>query len=231
VAAGASITVMRTLAAILAVAIAAGCGGATTTGDRPAAGRDRALPDVARVVCDGETTRLAAHVVRPRTDGVYFVVRNTSREWLSFSHPDGGDNAPPGRSRHVLLLPPGSARIGCMSDADWASDAPDESGLARLRIEDPEGMWRGPVGFDCRTWASGIADYAPGGRGVPTRRLRADARRELRPRRGEHMDMFGYLARDERTFTIIRDDGRARSVTYSRDGRGWLPTGTLTCDP
>jgi hypothetical protein len=231
VGAGASITVVRTLAAVLAVAIVAGCGGATVTGDRPAAGRDRALPDVARVVCDGETPRLAAPVVRPRTDGVYVVVRNTSGEWLSFSHPDGGDNAPPGTSRHVPLLPPGSARIGCMSDADWALDPPDESGLGRLRIEDPEGMWRGAVEFDCTTWASGIADYAPGGRGVPTRRLRADARRELRPRRGQHVEMLGYLARDERTVTIIRDGVSVRSVTYSRDARGWLPTETLTCDP
>jgi hypothetical protein len=154
-------TSARAVLIVVAVAILPSCAGGPSpsdTGDIP-----KDVPDIARIVCTQEGTRVETATIRPRLDGVHVLIDNQLGFDTGFStrYENGageGDNAPTGGSEHVLAAPPGTLEIGCYGDPDEASD------LEAILVVDPTGIYRSTE-LDCDATVQGISDYAEGATG------------------------------------------------------------------
>ncbi len=215
------LTLLLAAAAVVAAASACGQSPAKTA---PAAAD---VPDQVRLVCNRDGSRLLTPVARPQRDGLHLLLVNRGPA-AALSVGDAGENAPHGRSRHVLVLPPGRVRVGCLSDRDLATDPPDRSGLVALTVSDPRGVWI-PDHLSCRRASIGISDHVAGARGL-RRGLAADARRALGARPGDRVGPAGYPAARVRELRLVRDGRVLGTVTYAPDGHGgWLRDSVTRC--
>jgi hypothetical protein len=195
---------------------------AACASESPPAG-DNSLPLVASldVRCDGATTDIGSQSVQARTDGVHFVVHNTSESTLLIGWNGGGDGADPGDSRFVFPILPGEGRIRCQRTSE---DPGAPGGWATFQVRPPEG-WVSPT-IDCPdATANGVIDYVAGARGVsdPLADVKDDAN-------GGEVQFAGYRTDDTVTVVATLDGVPIGVYDYVSDGHdGWLRSTTTAC--
>jgi len=218
---------MRALAAILlTLTVAAGCGAAKVGTSSPSQPASSPQPPAAEVVltCDGTGNSLSAPAIAAQPDGIHVQVDNTSGAKLSLTVQNGGTDAPPGTSHHVFEIPPGTTKIGCMTDADWNQDPPDMSGLVPLTVADPDGVYA-PVDWACDGMSSGISDYGADARGVPRSELETAARKALSDvmQDSDTLQPAGYQDTLAPSYQLVRDGHTVARVQFESDMHGgWL---------
>jgi hypothetical protein len=201
---------------------------------RQPAGPTASIPEVARVACDADGTRVLTDQVRPQADGVHVVVDNRLGEDAGFAWDDGGDNAPVGEHELVFTEAPGTAHVGCRRNEDNGGDS---RGFVSLQIVDPDSVYR--HGIACApvpseedaTSSSSNIDYVRGTRGSADDPVAA-ARIDLDwLRSGDELSIRGYpQAGFEREVEVDRDGHALAFAQYEDDGHGgWLLAGVTTC--
>jgi hypothetical protein len=221
---------MRTLLAVVGVALAvAGCGEAQS--EPPATGASAPaapIPEVAVVACTADGTTLLTPDVRPQPDGIHVELRQRGGDPATLSTDQGGGWKP--GEDIVLTDPPGNVRMGCMTDADWNADPPDQSGWVTLHVDDADHLWVDDrtVGDTC----SGSAiDYGEEARGVSHGELPAAARKAFADvAAGDTVEPAGYPRQQPIEYRLVHD-GQVRAVAhYFDDGHGgWLLDGVDDC--
>jgi hypothetical protein len=186
------------------------------------------LPDVAVVACTADGTRLLTPYVRPQPDGIHVELRQRSGVPATLSTDQGGGWKP--GEDIVLTAPPGGVRMGCMTDADWNADPPDDSGWVTLDVRDPDHLWVDDrtVGDTC----SGSAiDYGSEARGVSPDDLPADARKAFKGvEPGDVVGPAGYPRQQPIEYRLVHDGAVRALAHYSDDGHGgWLLSGVNDC--
>ena len=147
------------LAAASAIAITGGALLLTADRTRPPQLSFSSVPDVARVVCDEDGTRVLTPIVRPQPDGVYLTVLNRAdarqiqlhhiRHTESEHGSAVGEQLQPGLNSRTQgwSIEPGELVVACLPtghDAFW--EVPN----ATLTVVDPEGLWV-PTEVECFT--------------------------------------------------------------------------------
>ncbi len=217
---------MRLLpACVIAALLASGCGpgAANTPPER------RALPDVARIVCTADGTRLLTPAVRPRPDGVHVILSQHGGAPATLDTDQAG-GWKPGPKPFVLTLPPGDARLGCMTMADWNVDPPRHRAWVTLRVVDQDDQWVDdqPAGGTC---SQSSIDYAPTAAGDPKSHLGRDARRAMEATSGDVVERAGYPRQEPIEYRLVRDGKVVALARYASTGHGrWLLDGVQKCD-
>jgi hypothetical protein len=214
-------------------ALAAGCGAAKVGSSTPSQPASSPPPPPAAVVltCDGTGNSLSAPAIAAQPDGIHVQVDNTSGGQLSLTVENGGTDAPPGTSHHVFEIPPGTSKIGCMSDADWNQDPPEMSGLVPLRVADPDGVYA-TLSWTCNERSSGISDYAGAARGVPRSELEKATREALSDviQDSDAVEPAGYPDSIGPSYQLVRDGHTIARVQFEPDLHGgWLTEQVDTC--
>ncbi len=213
-------------ACVIAAALASGCGpGAANTPPRDSP----ALPNVARIVCTAAGTRLLTPAVRPQPDGVHVMLSQSGGPPATLESGQGG-GAKPGPKPLVLILPPGSANLGCMTMADWNADPPRHRGWVTLRVVDQDEHWVDdhPAGGTC---SQSFIDYAPTAAGDPKSQLGRDARSALEATPGDVVERAGYPRQQPIEYRLVRDARVVALARYASTGHGrWLLEGVQKCD-
>jgi hypothetical protein len=228
---------MKSVALLAAVAILglSACGSGreedSVPADRGVAAKG--LPDVARLVCKENGTRVKPTTVKPQPDGVHLEVVNRVDERMRVNVGDKTDgtlyqglDAPLGASEEVLDVRPGSIWLACRGPlADPAAQP------AVLEVVDADNVWLEGTGTvpDCETSVSGISDYMLDTPGYPTpaeavRHQFADA---FEP--GDVLEQLGYPEASPATLALVRDGVTAWGVTVTDSGRGWLVESDSRC--
>ncbi len=226
---------VRCSAAVLAMLLLVACG--RFTGSEPVAGPTTVAPtpgdseSVAELVCEVGGARLLSSIVEVHTDGVHVVIDNRSGRNLGFAYEGayltgGGGGADRGKTRLVLDLPPGPAKLRCVGpgqDAGWET----------LQVVDPGGTWTSRE-LDCRTPRYG-GDYAVAPKSDP-REPMVVARDYLDPRPEDEVVPAGYPEAETRTFVLVRDGRRiARvdlldaSLAGGEAAGGWIKENLVSC--
>jgi hypothetical protein len=194
---------------------------------RPAGSTERAehgvaLPDVGRVVCEPNGTRLETQSVKPQPDGVHLEIVNATGKDHSISvlDPQGGgmgESAPVGTSRLVVDLGPGTLEVTC---ADPLADVEQGS---MLEVVDEDGLWISMI-LDCTVGFSGTSDYTPDARGDadPLTAARKGLKGYMQP--GDVVEPAGYPAAETPLYRLVRVSKVLATVDLQDDGAGgWLP--------
>ncbi len=213
------------LACAIAAVIASGCGQAATNMPSERA----ALPDVARIVCTAEGTRLLTPAVRPQPDGVHVMLSQTGGAPATLETDQGGGDKP-GPKPLVLILPPGRAHLGCMTMADWNVDPPRHRGWVTLQVVDQDKQWvdDNTVGGTC---SQSSIDYAPTAAGDPESQLGRVARRALGAGAGDEVERAGYPRQRPIEYRLVRDGSVVALARFASTGHGrWLLEGVQKCD-
>jgi hypothetical protein len=215
---------------VLALALALGlsaCGAAeegspvaATTGESEPA----ATPDVARVVCDEDGTRLETPSVKPQGDGIHVeVVNNTSGERsFSVTSVDGGAGmglgAPPGTSTQIVDLGPGPLTVSC------TDPAVEVEGGEALEVVDEDGIWVSTT-LGCPEQFSQVLDYMAGAKGETSDPIEA-ARKAVEGYGLEADDVFeraGYPDAETARVRLVRNGENLAVIDLMDDGTGkWL---------
>jgi hypothetical protein len=221
---------MRVLLAMLVIGLAvAGCGEARAEPPATApSSPSGSLPDVAVVDCTADGTTLATPSVRPQPDGIHVELRHQSGDPATLSTDQGGGWKP--GDDIVLTAPPGDVRMGCMTDADWNADPPDQRGWVALHVDDPDHVWVDDRTVGDRCSGSAI-DYGAEARGVPLAELPASAHKafhDVQP--DDVVGPAGYPRQQPVEYRLVHD-GEVRAVArYFDDGHGgWLLEGVDDC--
>lgn len=202
--------------------------------NEPSEERETGLPEVARLVCEEDGTRLLTERVRPLQDGDYFELDNRTGRDLGFDYPGGGENADAGNTELVLALPPGSANVRCAGEH---LDPPYRSDFVAVEVVDEEGLWVAPE-LDCERAVTGTDGLAPGAEGEEGNPVDL-ARRHFADRlmEGDVVEAAGYPEAEERIVRVVRDGGTVATVTYvnsefatGEPGGGWFVGETTTCE-
>jgi hypothetical protein len=196
-----------------------------------------AVPETARVSCDGETTTVAVPQVRPQRDGIHVRFANEAGRPLDYSilSPRAGGpggEVPSEGVEVVVALPPGRLTVACFdpeSDVD-PSDVPRES----LEVVDVVGLWT-PSFLDssCKSTVSTHSDYgadASGELGAPAEIARAflEERGVLRP--DDTVEAAGYPEQEEAVVRLARGAETVAVVELAGDGEGgWLVSTVTSC--
>jgi hypothetical protein len=216
------------LAMLLALVFVSGCISGTAAPGSPKNGPAKtAIPDVARLVCGEDGSRLSAPKVRPRADGIHLVVENRLGVDSGFAveNREGGmgSNAPRGKSGHVLTLPPGELRVGCNYPPDKLNES--EPDYQDLKVVDPEEVYI-PVALECRVAGSAQPDYLPDARGkkgnvVELAREEAQIKDNLKP--GDEVERAGYPESREPVVRVVRDGKVTAVAAFRKAEKGrWL---------
>ncbi len=218
---------MRLLPAfVIAALLASGCGpGAANTPP----GESHALPDVARIVCTADGTRLLTPAVRPQPDGVHVMLSQTGGAPATLETDRGGGDKPCSKPL-VLTLPPGRANMGCMTMADWNQDPPRHRAWVTLRVVDQGGQWVDdqPAGGTC---SQSSIDYAPTATGYRESQLGHDARGALQASPADEVERAGYPRQQPIEYRLVRAGRVIALARYASNGHGrWLLEGVQKCD-
>lgn len=189
---------------------------------RPAGSTERAehgvaLPDVGRVVCEPNGTRLETQSVKPQLDGVHLEIVNDMGRARSISvlDPQGGglgENAPVGTSTLVVDLGPGALEVTC---SDPSADVEQGSALA---VIDEDGLWISTT-LDCTVGFSGISDYTP------------EARGDADPLTAARKGLKAYLQPVTSSSRPATPRRRRRSFALCAGARCWPPSTSRTTAP
>ena len=187
------------------------------------------LPNVARIVCTADGTRLLTPAVRPRSDGVHVILSQRGGAAATLSTDQAG-GWKPGPKPFVVTLPPGRANLGCMTMADWNADPPRHRGWVTLQVVDQDDRWVDdhPVGGSC---SQSSIDYAPTAAGHPESQLAREARHALDARPGDDVERAGYPRQQPIEYRLVRDGRVVALARFASDGHGrWLLDGVQKCD-
>lgn len=204
-----------------------------------------AVPDVARVSCDGSSTVVESSVieldpetgevlamwsssVRPQADGVHILVTNTSDIDLSLQFRDlGGDNAPVGEHEVVWPIAPGPVELRCLDP--YSQDAGAPGGYVELEVVDPDAIYV-PIALECDNQVGWYADFAPGATGDPDPVQSArDDLHGLEP--DDVVEAAGYPEAVTRQVRVVRDGEVIAVVEFFPDGQGgWLQMSGNACE-
>jgi hypothetical protein len=213
------------LACAIAAVIASGCGSRTTNMPSERGG----LPNMARIVCTADGTRLVTPAVLPQPNGVHVILSQQGGAPATLSTDQAG-GWQPGPKPFVLTLPPGDARLGCMTMADWNADPPRHRAWVTLQVVDPDGRWVDdhPVGGGC---SQSFIDYAPTAAGDPESQLARKARQALGATPGDQVERAGYPRQQPIEYRLVRDGNVVALARFAstRPGR-WLLEGVQKCD-
>lgn len=198
--------------------------GDVTGGPEPAP----ALPDLARVVCEADGTRVETPAVRPRGDGIHVELVNETgaeRSFAATSAEGGGLGvaAPTGKSVQVLDLEPGALTVACPDPGTGEGDG------APLEIVDENGIWVSTL-LDCGQAFSQVVDFAPDARGETSDPVEA-ARTALEGYRLEPDDVLepaGYPETELPKVRLVRDGEVLAVVQLVDDGAGMLLVSMLS---
>lgn len=198
------------------------------------------LPDVARVVCDEEGTRVLTPEVRPQPDGVHVVLDNRTGQDLALSFDsgywDGGDNANMGSTEYVWLAPPGPVDLACFGKRE----EPNLQAGASFQVIDPDGLWVSPS-LECEPGAHVVSteggSYASPPPGDPRDPVEIAKEERFAPFGPGEVEAAGYPEAEHRLVRLIRD-GRTVAVAEYVDasfaggepGSGWVESGYEACD-
>lgn len=218
------------LLAVLALALALGLSACGAAEERdPAAAptgesEPVALPDVARVLCEEDGTRLETPSVKPQGDGIHVEVVNNVNGERSFSveTADGsggmGLGAPPGTSTQIVDLGPGSLTVSC------TDPAVEVEGGEPLEVVDEDGIWV-PTTLGCPDQFSQVLDYMEGAKGETSDPIEA-ARKAVEPYGLEADDVFeraGYPDAETARVRLVRNSENLAVIDLMDDGTGkWL---------
>jgi len=189
-----------------------------------------ALPDVARIVCEPDGTRVEPPSVKPQPDGIHIEIVNETGSERSFSltSADGGGmgiGAPAGTSTQVVDLGPGTLTVAC---TDPALEA--EAGEP-LEVVDEDGIWVSTQ-LGCTEQFSQVADYVQGAKGETSDPLQA-ARKAVEGYGLEPDDVFeraGYPDTDVVKVRLVRAGEQLAVVDLIDDGTGkWLVSTVTGC--
>lgn len=221
----------RAASVIAVLAILPSCAGRPSRSDVPDVASG--APDVARIVCSEDGTRVETPTVRAQPDGVHVTVDNRLGFHTGFSMRfenggGGGRNAPRGESAHVLSAPPGRLEIGCYTDRDAL--APD---LQALRVVDPTGIYRSTE-LDCERIVGENVDFAsgtPGVEGDPVEIARDDLGSAVGLRADDVVELAGYPEDEPPTVRLVRDGRVVATISYfETEQGGWLQDSLSRCD-
>jgi hypothetical protein len=189
-------------------------------------------PNGARVICGDDGTRVEPARVKPQLDGVHVEIVNETGEDLGVNVGDEvngsyqGLDAPPGTSKEVLDVPPGSIWLACGGPLTDTQGQP-----ATLEIIDEDGVWLEGTGAvpECETSVSGISEYMLDTPGYPTpaeavRHQFADA---FEP--GDVLEQLGYPEASPATLALVRGGVSVWGFTVTDYGRGWLVESDSRC--
>ena len=216
----------------LAVALGlAGCGAGQEVGPAGSTGSsepDAGLPDVARVVCEPDGTRLETESVKPQPDGVHLEVVNETGEERAVSvlDPQGdglGQGAPAGTSTIVVDLGPGALEVTC---SDPRADVEQGSSLEAV---DEDGVWISTT-LDCTEGFSGTSDYTSDAQGDADPQTAARAGLESYMQPGDIVEPAGYPESEAPVYRLLRGSDVLATVHPLDDGAGgWLPSTVNGC--
>jgi hypothetical protein len=212
------------LLAVLAALAVSACGTAGNAEQGEAAG----LPDVARVICDADGTRVEPATVAPQRDGIHLEIVNETGKDLGLEigeaegEPVMGTNADRGTSSEVLELAPGTIWLRCL---DSLSTSPTPGAWAPVEVVDEDDLWVEGTGVlpDCETAVAGHSDYVRDARGEPTpgEAIRSQFPSAFEP--GDVLEQLGYPQQETPGFALVRDGVIVRSFEVRRDNfGGWL---------
>jgi hypothetical protein len=189
-----------------------------------------ALPDLAHVVCDEQGARVETPAVKPRPDGLHVEIVNEagSERAFSLSGEDTGlgFGVPPGPTRQVVDLGPGTVTAACN---DPASEP--EQGGAPLEVVDEDGIWVSTQ-LACDEQFSAVVDYMQGAQGETSDPLEA-AREAVEGYAVEPDDTFeraGYPEAEVAKVRLVRAGEPVAVVDLVDDGSGkWLVSTVTGC--
>lgn len=199
---------------------------ADTGGAEPAT----ALPQLARVVCATDGTRVETPAVRPRADGIHVEIVNETGAERSFSATSAGggglgSGAPPGISKQVLDLEPGELTVACQDPLAG------EGASATVEVVDEDGVWVS-TRLECDEVFNQVTDYIQGARGETSDPVAA-AREALEGHGVEVDDVLepaGYPAGAAAKVRLVRAGEVLAVVDLVDDGAGkWLPSQLSGC--
>jgi hypothetical protein len=210
-----------TLLSLVSAFALAACGSGTPSApeDEP----DPLLPDLARVICEPDGTRVETPSVKPQRDGLHIEVVNETgaHRTLSLLTADGGGmgtGTPPGTSTQIVALGPGTLSVAC------TDPAVEPEGGETLEVVDEDGIWVSDR-LDCPEQFSSVADYVPGARGETSDPLEA-ARKAVEGYGLDPGDVFepaGYPDAETVRVRLVRGGEPVAVVTLVDDGTGkWL---------
>lgn len=211
---------------LLALAVAA-CG---RVSGHPRGEPDAPLPDVARVICDGDGTSVTTLEVRPQPDGVHVVVDNRTDIDLGIAFDSGfeagGHNADRGSSNHIWLAPPGPVTVRCQGP----EGQPRLEGGPSFTVRDPVGLWVSPE-LDCASGGlgSGSASHGSPPKGDPRDPVTIAEERFAPLGPGGRVEAAGYPEAERRLVLLIREGRAVALVEYvdasfagGEPGSGWV---------
>jgi hypothetical protein len=201
--------------AFCAISLLAACGADSPTVDAEQTG----LPDVARVVCETDGTRVTP-LAKPQRDGIHLEILNQTGKDLALEigesdgEPVMGTNADRGTSKEVLDLAPGAIWLRC-----------SEGGWAQIEVVDEDDVWIEGTGATpgCETTVSGTSYFGPDSRGYPTpaEAVREQFSAHFEP--GDVLEQVGYPEEDTPTLSIVRDGVSVWGFQLVRDeAGGWI---------
>jgi len=194
-------------------------------------------PDVARIACDAETTRVTTARIRPQSDGIHLRFENRAGKLLSYSVDStrgGGRGAdlPPQGTEVVVPLPPGQLSVACFDPA--ANEDPSEQKRAKLDVVDPQRLWTPSVlSATCTMAVATTSGYAAGAEGE--RRPPVEIARRFLEERGvleddDIVEAAGYPEQDEMVVRLARDAETLAVLEFMSDSNnGWLLSTLNAC--
>lgn len=232
--------------ALLTLVVVAGCGASepasrpvpSSSGETaPATAEALALPELARIACDAETTDVLTPRVRPQRDGIHLRFENRAGKPLAYSVESrrgggrGGGVDAQGTDA-VVPLPPGPLAVACFDPE--ASDDPSEKERSEVEVVDPLGLWTPSVlSSTCKTAVATTADYASGAEGeggAPFEVTRRFLERRGVLEDGDIVEAAGYPEQKEAIVRLARDGETLAVLEFMSDGEGgWLLSTVNAC--
>lgn len=184
------------------------------------------LPNVAKVTCDGQDTKVSTAVVQPQPDGVHIEVDNTANENLGVEVKDvGAKNARPGSSDTIWDIGPGRYQVACSS--------PASDNLVPLyqplEVQDPEHLWTS-TDLDCSSATGSASAFSPGAvgeKGSPVEIVQAHV---TGLQTNDTIGAAGYTESSEPQVRIVRGGNVIATYHFISDGQGgWLLDQSQMC--
>lgn len=178
------------------------------------------IPDEVVLVCAEGGNRVTTDVVRPQPDGVHVVVNNRLNFDPGFAYRapaggGGGDNAPPGKSRFVLDVPPGPLQVTC-----YPKDLNEEPRYISVVVEDPEGLYA-DAELDWCSIVSSSAQNRETPEGDPDPAAVAREQLEFGMQDGDELRRAGYPDSRVPVFVVIRDGAVVAKTEVQRGPFEW----------
>lgn len=177
------------------------------------------VPDVALIVCDGTGTEVLTPTVRAQSDGVHFLVRNTTAERLSVSAWAGGSGADPGDTEFVSRFDPGRASVKCVTPAQ---NIGDDRYADHFEVIDPDGFFGEQTASACPNEGGGVSGEYPFAVGEDPIEV---TRQALALPPHDELLLLGYPDVPAGAVEVIGPIGR--SVVVLRDGKSIAGVGFM----